>query len=94
MPRRKPRFTSEEADVLLDFLKDHREYTENSVSEAIDPKNIKHYNKLRKYLQNIILSRTGLESIVSCFGSRDIGTSSPTSDLDLYVNVGEDIKFK
>ena len=76
-------------DDLVEFLQDHREYTENYVEAAINPKKVKQYGKLRRYLHNIILRRAGLESDVHCFGSRVIGTSTPTSDLDLFVKVGE-----
>lgn len=94
MPRREPRFTPKEADDLLDFLKNQRKYTENSVAIADDTDHAKNYEKLRKYLHNIILRRAGLESNVSCFGSRIIGTSSFKSDLDLYVDVGKVITQK
>lgn len=83
------RFTPEVEQNLLFFLRSHRYYTQNYVNQAINPNNVKHYDRLRRYLHNIILRRAGLDSNVHCFGSRIIGTSTPTSDLDIFVKIGE-----
>lgn len=83
------RFTPKVENDLLSFLKNHRDYTQHYVYQAINPNHVRHYEKLRKYLHNILLRRAGLESNVQCFGSRIIGTSTPTSDLDLIVRVGK-----
>ena len=83
------RYKPEVEQNLLDFWRNSRFYTRNYVNQAINPNNVKHYDKLRRYLHNIILRRAGLDSNVQCFGSRVIGTSTPTSDLDLFVKVGE-----
>lgn len=83
------RFTPKVENDLNRFLQNHRRYTQNYVNQAINPNYTKHYEKLRRYLHNIILRRADLESNVQCFGSRIIGTSTSTSDLDIIVRVGK-----
>lgn len=89
MPSRTRGFMPRVQAEMLDFMEYHRKYTEKCIDEASDPKKLKQYAKLQKYLHNIILRRANLDADVYSFGSRIIGTSSSTSDLDLFVDVGE-----
>lgn len=89
MPPKKPLFKPEVQEQLLDFLENYENYVKDLIHRTEDPANRQHYRKLKNYTHNIILRRAGLETVTNVFGSRVIGTYTPSSDLDLYVHAGE-----
>lgn len=89
MPSKKPLFKPEVREQLFDFLENYENFVKDLVNRAEHPANRRHYQKLKNYTHNIILRRAGLETVTSIFGSRVIGVSTPSSDLDLYVHAGE-----
>jgi DNA polymerase sigma len=89
MPSKKQLFKPEVEAALRDFLEYYENYVQELINKSEDPANRRHYQKLKNYTHNIILRRARLETDTSVFGSRVIGTSTPSSDLDLYVGAGE-----
>jgi CRISPR/Cas system-associated protein Csx1 len=89
MTARKVFFKPEEEEKLKDFLKNYSNYLDQNIKGSENANLMNHTRKLANYLRNVILRRTGMESVVHRFGSRMIGCSTNSSDLDLFVQVGK-----
>lgn len=89
MPSKKPFFKPDVEEKILEFFDCYDSYVKNLVDSAEDPENRQHLQKLKNYTHNIILRRAGLETVTKCFGSRVVGTSIRSSNLNLYVDAGK-----